>query len=129
MILTKKQQKSQHYDLEKNDNYEYLTGEKILPSNQRQIVEQATFTYSPLVKAFEKQRKEIKEQPKKQIKTVNDQGEKQIKALLNRATKRIWDTDQKSITSLFSKDYLNKEATYKLDRNDLIYKIDNKKNA
>ena len=81
MILTKKQQKSQHYDLEKNDNYEYLTGEEILPSNQRQIVEQATFTYSPLVKAFEKQRKEIKEQPKKQIKAVNDQGEKQIKAL------------------------------------------------
>ena len=81
MILTKKQQKSQHYDLEKIDNYEYLTGEDILPSNQRQIVEQATFTYSPLGKAFEKQRKEIEEQPKKQIKTVNDRGEKQIKAL------------------------------------------------
>ena len=80
MILTKKQQKSQHYDLEKIDNYEYLIGEEILPSNQRQIVEQATFTYSPLGKAFEKQRKEIEEQPKKQIKTVNDQGEKQIKA-------------------------------------------------
>ena len=37
----------------KIDNYEYLTGEKILPSNQRQIIEQAKFAYSPLGKAFE----------------------------------------------------------------------------
>ena len=28
----------------KNDNYEYQTGEKILPSNRRQIIEKATFT-------------------------------------------------------------------------------------
>ena len=27
---------------------EYLTSEEILPSNQQQIIEQATFTYSPL---------------------------------------------------------------------------------
>ena len=36
MILTEKQQKSG-----KIDKYEYLTGEEILPSNQRQIIEQA----------------------------------------------------------------------------------------
>ena len=36
------------------DKYEYRTGEKILPSNQKQIIEQAKFTYSPLRKAFEK---------------------------------------------------------------------------
>ena len=41
----------------KIDKYEYLTGEEILPSNQRQIIEQAKFTYSPLGRAFEKQRK------------------------------------------------------------------------
>ena len=41
-----------------------------MSSNQRQIIEQAKFTYSPLSKAFEKQ-----------IKTVEDRGEKQIKAL------------------------------------------------
>ena len=29
--------------------------EEIFPSNQRQIIEQATFEYSPLKKAFEKQ--------------------------------------------------------------------------
>ena len=28
-------------------NYEYLTGENILPSNQQQIIEQTKFTYSP----------------------------------------------------------------------------------
>ena len=35
--------------------YEYLIGEDILPPNQRQLIEQAKFTYSPLGKAFEKQ--------------------------------------------------------------------------
>ena len=45
--------------------YEYLTGEEILPSNQQQIIEQAKFTYSPLVKAFEKQTKTIDDQGKK----------------------------------------------------------------
>ena len=34
--------------------YEYLTGEEILPSNQRQTIEQAKFAYSLLGKAFEK---------------------------------------------------------------------------
>ena len=38
---------------------EYLTGGEILPSNQKQIKEQAKFTYSPLGKAFEKQAKTI----------------------------------------------------------------------
>ena len=39
----------------KTDKYEYLTGEEILPSNQKQIIEQAKFTYYLLGKAFEKQ--------------------------------------------------------------------------
>ena len=30
----------------KIDKYEYLTGEEILPSDQKQIMEQAKFTYS-----------------------------------------------------------------------------------
>ena len=54
----------------KLDKYEYLTGEKILPSNQKQIIQQAKFIYSPLGKAFEKQ-----------VKTIKDQGEKQVKAI------------------------------------------------
>ena len=48
----------------KFDKYEYLTGEEILPSNQKQTIEQAKFTYSPLGKAFEKQIKAIEEQGK-----------------------------------------------------------------
>ena len=40
----------------KIDKYEYLTVEKISPSNQTQIIEQAKFTYFPLEKAFEKQK-------------------------------------------------------------------------
>ena len=49
----------------KFNKYEYLTGEEILPSNQKQIIEQAEFTYSPLGKAFEKQIKAIEDQGKK----------------------------------------------------------------
>ena len=32
--------------------YEYLTGEDILPSNQQQIIQQAKFTYSRVGKRF-----------------------------------------------------------------------------
>ena len=39
--------------------YEYLTGENILPFNQQQIIEQAKFTFSLLGKTFEKQTKTI----------------------------------------------------------------------
>ena len=47
------------YDINREINYiinkyEYLTGEEILLSNQKQIIEQAKCTYSPLGKAFEK---------------------------------------------------------------------------
>ena len=58
--------------LGKIDKYDYLTGEEILPSNQRQIIEQAKFTYSPLGKAFEKQTKTIKDQGIKQVKAIQD---------------------------------------------------------
>ena len=58
----------------KIDKYEYLTGEKILPSNEQQIIEQAKFTYSHLEKAFEKQIKMIEDQGEKQIKVIQDQG-------------------------------------------------------
>ena len=43
----------------KIDKYEYLTGEEIVPSNQRQILEQANFSNTFLGKAFEKQTKMI----------------------------------------------------------------------
>ena len=46
----------------KIDKYEYLTGEEMLPSYQKQIIEQVKFTYSPLGKAFERQLKTIEDQ-------------------------------------------------------------------
>ena len=52
----------------KIDKYEYLTGEEMMIFNQEQMIEQAKFMYSPLVKAFEKQTKTIEEQGEKQIK-------------------------------------------------------------
>ena len=60
-ILTNRIADILHY----NDKYEYLTDEEILPSNQKQIIEQAKFTYSPLEKTFEKQKQlNIKEKNK-----------------------------------------------------------------
>ena len=44
----------------------------MLPSNQKQIIEQEKFTYSPWRKALEKQ-----------IKTIEDQGKKQVDTLKN----------------------------------------------
>ena len=54
----------------KVNKYEFLTDENILPSDQSRIIEQAKFTYFPLVKAFEKQ-----------IKSVENQGIKDVEAL------------------------------------------------
>ena len=47
------------------DKYEYLTGEEILAPDQRRVIEQAKFTYSPLGRAFEKQTKRIENQKEK----------------------------------------------------------------
>ena len=49
MILIEKQPKSA-LSSGKIHKYECLTGEDILPSNQKQIIEQAKFIYSPLGK-------------------------------------------------------------------------------
>ena len=42
------------------NKYEYLTDEEILPSNQKQMTQQAKFTYSPLGKAFKNKLKQLK---------------------------------------------------------------------
>ena len=46
-------------------NISILTGEEILPPDQRRVIEEAKFAYSDIAKAFEKQ-----------IKTIEDQWEK-----------------------------------------------------
>ena len=49
----------------KTDTNEYLTGEEILSCNQKKIIEQAKFTYSPSLKAS-------KEQAKEHVKAINN---------------------------------------------------------
>ena len=54
-ILTKKQQKYQHYrQVKLIHEREYPTGGDILPSDQSIIIEQEKFTYFPVGKVFEK---------------------------------------------------------------------------
>ena len=40
---------------EKIYKYKYLTGEEILPSSERQVIEEAKFAFSPSEKGFEKE--------------------------------------------------------------------------
>ena len=69
----------------KIDKYKYCTGAEILPFNQKQIIEEAKFTYYPLGKAF-----------KRQIKTIKDQGENQVNAL-----KDLKDNKEKQIHNAY----------------------------
>ena len=63
----------------KIDNYEYLTGEKILLSIKRQITEQGKFNYSSLGRAFEKQVKTIEDQRKTQAEGLENLKPKELK--------------------------------------------------
>ena len=65
MILTKNQQKYQHYHQEKLINNNVLQVKKILTPDQRRVIEQAKMAYTPLGKAFEKRTKTIEEHRKK----------------------------------------------------------------
>ena len=53
--------------------------QQINRANQKEIIEQAKFTDSPLGKALGKQIKTIKDQGEKQIKVIHEQG--QVKAI------------------------------------------------
>ena len=109
---------------EKIEKYEYLTGEEILHSDK------SNRTSSVYLFSFWKSfRKTSKNDWRSKIKKKkSDQKQSQ---------KRFLEADQKSIASLFLKDFLNEEATYelkkivemenKLYRDDLIYNAGNKK--
>ena len=81
--------KSSALSSDKTDKYKFLTGEGVLASDQRRVIEQAKYTYSPLRKALEKQKKGMKDQGEKQIKTIEDHGEQQTKALGNGVKKNF----------------------------------------
>ena len=82
----------------KIDKYEYLAGEKIIPLDQRRVIEQAKFVYSLLVflvLAFA-----IEAKRKKQTKTIEVQGKK-VEAL--EILKPEEKEDTKSSKDLFQK--------------------------
>ena len=54
----------------KFDTYEYITGEEILPPDQRRVIKQTKFSYFPLVKAIEQQIKIIEDQESNQINQI-----------------------------------------------------------
>ena len=94
-----------------------------MPSNQRQIIQQAKFTYSPLGKALEKQRK-----------TIEDRGENQVKAIQNKQVVNINKFDYKDKLLLSKeretfKDIYNKrldkieEMNNEIDYDDLDYVV------
>ena len=62
-ILTEKQENISSIIWE-IDKYEYLTGEEILPSDQKRVLVQAKFSYSPLGTALKEGTKTIEEQGK-----------------------------------------------------------------
>ena len=102
----------------KIDKYEYFTGEEILPSNQKQIIEQVKFTYSPLGKAFEKQIKSIEDQGEKQVKALKTLKPKELEAIEDRFNykhnKIFYELSSKRIGDVYS---ISKE----IDFNNLIY--------
>ena len=87
----------------KNTKYEFLTGEEILPSNQKQVIEQTKFTYFPLRKAFEKQRKIIEDQGKKQIKQFKEYRKEIVKS--NKDVDKDVDKNSKSYKKLEDKTF------------------------
>ena len=114
MTLIEKLRKYQH---------EYLTGEEIVPSNQQQIIQQAKFTYSPLGKAIEKQRKTIEDQGKKQVEAIQDnqlvninKDDYKNKLLLSKEREIFKDITNKKLNKI-------EEMNNEIDYDDLDYVV------
>ena len=107
----------------KINKYEYLTGEEILPSNQKQIIEQAKFTYSPLRKAFEKQTKTIEDQGPKQIKAIEDNKKQPANNNEDNYKNRLLVSKEREIFKNVYNERLNKieGLTKKINFDDLKY--------
>ena len=88
----------------KINEYEYLTDEEILPSDQYKIIKQVKFTYSPLGRICKTNKQILFE---KQIKAIQDQGIKHVAAL--KALKPEENQEQESIGERFPKKMRNNE--------------------
>ena len=105
----------------KMNKSEYLTGEEILPSNQKQI-EEAKFTYSPLEKSFEKQTKTIKDQGEKQVKAIEDNKQLADTNMHSHENELLFPKEKEIFKNIYS-NRLNKikELTRKIDYDDLKF--------
>ena len=126
MILTEKQQKYQHYDLEKLMNVNILQMKKHYHLIKRSVIEQTKFSHSPLGKVFEKETKMTEEKEEKQILAITDQKKKKKKRLETLCNKY----DHKSIDKkIFDRVVIEiKELTNEIDHDDLIYHFKNNTN-
>ena len=126
MILTEKQQKYQHYDLEKLMNVNILQMKKHYHLIKRSVIEQTKFSHSPLGKVFEKETKMTEEKDEKQIDAITDQKIR-LETLSNK-------DDHKSIDKkIFDRVVIErfdeiKELTNEIDHDDLIYHFKNNTN-
>ena len=91
-------------------------------SNQRQIIEQAKFSYSPLGKAFEKQTKTIEDQGKKQVKAIQDKQIVNINKDVDYKDKLLLSKERETFKDIYNK-RLDKieELNNKIDYDDLEY--------
>ena len=110
----------------KIDKFEYVTGEEILPSNQRSLIEQTNFTYSSLEKAFEKQTEKQVDAIKSldsanRLKQVGDIFPQKLMNDLIRAKLR----EIVELRDIIKKDVLNYKSkggkTYNFSKNSLIH--------
>ena len=97
--------------------YEYHPGEEIIPSDQKQLIEQIKFQYGPLWKALEKQ-----------TETVEDQGQKQVKAIEGHSKQLLKSNKIRTIKVIFPEDKISEDAKNELNEIIEIEKtIDRKK--
>ena len=104
--------------------YEYLKGEEILRYNQKQIINQAKFTYYPLGKAFEKQIKTIEDQWKKQVKALEDlKLKEQTKAIEGKSDDKLSIQKEKYDRLLSERVDEIRKRSGEINYNKLIYRF------
>ena len=117
MVLKEKLQKYEPYHQAEIDKYEYRTGEVLQVKKyclviKKILIEQAKFTYSPLGKVFEEERKTIKDQREK----VTEENEKQSVNFDALIKKYDYDTKKDNLSVLKQKGIFNKLVDERKDK-------------
>ena len=117
MVLKEKLQKYEPYHQAEIDKYEYHPGEVLQVKKcclviKKIILEQAKFTYSPLGKVFEEERKTIKDQREK----VTEENKKQSVDFNALIKKYDYDTKKDNLSVLKQKGICNKLVDERKDK-------------